>query len=83
VGGLRVLVIDDNRDSADSATDVLRLLGNQVECAYDGASGVGRGTAAAAARDPAGPGDARHGRLRGAQGSCANEADGTPPSWWP
>lgn len=39
-GGLRVLVIDDNRDSADSATDVLRLLGNQVECAYDGASGV-------------------------------------------
>jgi PAS domain S-box-containing protein len=39
-GGLRVLVIDDNRDSADSATDVLRLLGNQVETAYDGASGV-------------------------------------------
>jgi PAS domain S-box-containing protein len=44
-GGLRVLVIDDNRDSADSATDVLRLLGNQVESAYDGASGI-----AAAAR---------------------------------
>jgi PAS domain S-box-containing protein len=39
-GGLRVLVIDDNRDSADSATDVLRLLGNQVDCAYDGESGV-------------------------------------------
>ena len=39
-GGLRVLVVDDNRDSADSATDVLRLLGNQVECAYDGESGV-------------------------------------------
>ncbi|QJW83407.1 response regulator [Ramlibacter terrae] len=38
--GLRVLVVDDNRDSADSATDVLRLLGNQVECAYDGESGV-------------------------------------------
>ena len=34
--GLRVLVVDDNRDSADSATDVLRLLGNQVESAYDG-----------------------------------------------
>jgi CheY-like chemotaxis protein/two-component sensor histidine kinase len=45
VGGLRVLVIDDNRDSADSATEVLRLLGNQVESAYDGASGI-----AAAAR---------------------------------
>jgi len=39
-GGLRVLVIDDNRDSADSATDVLRLLGNQVESAYEGEGGV-------------------------------------------
>lgn len=39
-GGLRVLVIDDNRDSADSATEVLRLLGNKVECAYDGESGI-------------------------------------------
>jgi hypothetical protein len=39
-GDLRVLVIDDNRDSADSATDVLRLLGNRVESAYDGESGV-------------------------------------------
>ncbi|MFI4927026.1 MAG: ATP-binding protein, partial [Burkholderiales bacterium] len=39
-GGLRVLVIDDNRDSADSARDVLRLLGNQVEAAYEGEAGV-------------------------------------------
>ncbi|HVE54011.1 MAG TPA: PAS domain S-box protein [Ramlibacter sp.] len=39
-GALRVLVVDDNRDAADSATDVLRLLGNMVETAYDGASGV-------------------------------------------
>jgi PAS domain S-box-containing protein len=39
-GNLRVLVIDDNRDSADSATDVLRLLGNRVESAYDGPSGI-------------------------------------------
>ncbi|WP_456239078.1 hybrid sensor histidine kinase/response regulator [Ramlibacter alkalitolerans] len=39
-GGLRVLVIDDNRDSADSASDVLRLLGNQVESAYDGENGI-------------------------------------------
>jgi CheY-like chemotaxis protein len=39
-GGLRVLVIDDNRDSADSASDVLRLLGNHVESAYDGESGI-------------------------------------------
>ena len=34
------MVIDDNRDSADSACDVLRLLGNRVECAYDGRAGV-------------------------------------------
>jgi PAS domain S-box-containing protein len=39
-GGLRVLVIDDNRDSADSAAEVLRLLGNKVECAYDGEAGI-------------------------------------------
>jgi len=39
-GGLRVLVIDDNRDSADSASEVLRLLGNQVETAYGGAGGI-------------------------------------------
>ena len=39
-GGLRVLVVDDNRDAADSATDVLRLLGNVVETAYDGLGGV-------------------------------------------
>ena len=34
--GRRVLVVDDNRDSADSATAILRLLGHQVECAYSG-----------------------------------------------
>jgi hypothetical protein len=39
-GALRVLVVDDNRDAADSATDVLRLLGNVVETAYDGPAGV-------------------------------------------
>ncbi|MDB5953764.1 PAS domain S-box protein [Ramlibacter sp.] len=43
-GGLRVLVIDDNRDSADSATDVLRLLGNVVETAYNGESGIAMAT---------------------------------------
>jgi PAS domain S-box-containing protein len=35
-GERRVLVIDDNRDSADSATTILRLLGHQAETAYDG-----------------------------------------------
>jgi PAS domain S-box-containing protein len=34
--GRRVLVVDDNRDSADTATTILRLLGHQAECAYSG-----------------------------------------------
>jgi CheY-like chemotaxis protein len=34
--GRRVMVVDDNRDAADSATTILRLLGHQVECAYTG-----------------------------------------------
>ncbi len=32
----RILVVDDNRDSADSMTMMLRLLGNEVRTAYDG-----------------------------------------------
>jgi PAS domain S-box-containing protein len=32
----RVMVVDDNRDSADTTTAILRLLGNQVECTYSG-----------------------------------------------
>ncbi|HEY0883724.1 MAG TPA: PAS domain S-box protein [Ramlibacter sp.] len=41
----KVLVVDDNRDSADSACAIIRLLGCDAECAYDGASAL-----AAAAR---------------------------------
>ena len=41
----RVMVVDDNRDSADSATAILRLLGHQVECAYTGQSRIGIGAA--------------------------------------
>jgi CheY-like chemotaxis protein len=36
-----VLIVDDNRDSADTATAILRLLGNEVECAYSGAAALG------------------------------------------
>ena len=36
----RVMVVDDNRDAADSATAILRLLGHQVECAYSGPAAV-------------------------------------------
>jgi PAS domain S-box-containing protein len=38
--GRRVLVVDDNRDSADSTTTILRLLGHHVECAYSCSSAL-------------------------------------------
>lgn len=36
----RILVVDDNRDSADSLARLLQLLGHQTEIAYDGPSAV-------------------------------------------
>lgn len=39
-GPTRVLVVDDNRDAADSLAEVLRLLGLRVQIAYDGAAAV-------------------------------------------
>ena len=36
----RILVVDDNRDSADSLAMLLRLIGNEVHAAYDGMQGV-------------------------------------------
>jgi PAS domain S-box-containing protein len=38
--GRRILVIDDNRDSAESLATFLRLLGNDVRTAYEGRHGV-------------------------------------------
>ena len=38
--GRRVLVVDDNRDSADTTTAILRLLGNEVEAAYSGSGAI-------------------------------------------
>lgn len=37
---LRILVVDDNRDSADSLAMLLRLTGHEVHTAYDGVQGV-------------------------------------------
>lgn len=37
---MRVLVIDDNRDAADSLAEILRLLGFRVNTAYDGVAAV-------------------------------------------
>jgi CheY-like chemotaxis protein len=39
-GGLRVLVADDNRDSADACAVVLRLEGHQVRVAYSGSDAL-------------------------------------------
>src|SRR5690606_4761916 len=33
---MRMLVVDDNRDAADSLAEILRLLGYRVNTAYDG-----------------------------------------------
>jgi len=37
---LRILVVDDNNDSADSAALLLQLTGNEVRTAYDGAAAL-------------------------------------------
>ena len=37
---LRLLVVDDNRDSVDSLSTLLRLMGNDVYMAYDGVEAV-------------------------------------------
>src|SRR5262245_33239325 len=37
---LRILIVDDNRDSADSLVMLLRLMGNDTRTAYDGQEGV-------------------------------------------
>ena len=38
--GLHVLVVDDNRDAADSLCMLLRLWGYECRAAYDGAAGL-------------------------------------------
>jgi DNA-binding response OmpR family regulator len=37
---LRILVVDDNRDSADSLAMMLRIMGNEIRTAYDGEEAV-------------------------------------------
>ena len=37
---LKVLVVDDNRDAADSLALLLRMSGHEVSTAYDGHSGM-------------------------------------------
>jgi PAS domain S-box-containing protein len=37
---LRILVVDDNRDGADSLSQMLKIMGNDTRTAYDGQAGV-------------------------------------------
>jgi len=37
---LRILIVDDNKDGADSLTMMLDLFGNETHTAYDGQEGV-------------------------------------------
>lgn len=39
-GGLRILVIEDNRDAADSLRELLQAYGHQVSVVYDGSAGL-------------------------------------------
>jgi PAS domain S-box-containing protein len=41
----RILIVDDNKDSANSLGMLLRLMGNDVRMAYDGLEAVGAATA--------------------------------------
>ena len=36
----RILIVDDNRDGADSLSEILRVMGNDTRTAYDGQEGV-------------------------------------------
>ncbi len=38
IDAIRILVVDDNRDAADSLAEILRMMGCAVRTAYDGAS---------------------------------------------
>jgi len=44
-GPQRILVVDDNRDGAHSMAAMLRMLGNQVELAFDGLDAVAKAEA--------------------------------------
>jgi len=43
--GRRVLIVDDNRDAADTMAEVLRMMGHEVFTAYDGVEGLAQAEA--------------------------------------
>ena len=46
-GERRVLVVDDNRDAAESLADIISMMGHAVEVAYDGPTAIQRARASA------------------------------------
>ena len=63
--GLRVLVVDDNRDAADSLALLLNLRGYQTFVTHDGDAALEAAERDASPRRPARPRPAGAGRLRG------------------
>ena len=61
----RILVVDDNRDAADSLAMLLELMGNEVRTAHDGLEAVRGGGGVPARRGAAGHRPAEAERLRG------------------
>ena len=62
---LRILIVDDNRDSADSLGMLLRIMGNDTRTAYDGQQGLEACRGVPAGRGAAGHRPAEAGRVRG------------------
>ena len=63
--GCRVLVVDDNRDAAESLAMLLGMLGADVQVAYDGPDALAAMRGLPARRRAARHRHAGHGRLRG------------------
>ena len=62
---LRILVVDDNSDAADSLATLLRLRGHETRVAHDGPTALQEALALSAPGHSAGHRLAGHGRLRG------------------
>ena len=72
-----VLCVDDNQDVADSAGELLRLVGFNARVCYDGPIGAGTGAELPPGRVPPRPEHARHGGRRTGR-AAAQQAAGRP-----
>ena len=67
----RVLVVDDNRDAAETLAQLVEMLGHEAEVAFDGASALRRRVEHAPEVVLCDIGLPRHERLRGGEASFA------------